>query len=379
MADSLRIVPVQSRGEQRAFINLAWQLYADDPNWMPPLLMNLREMLNYKAHPYYARNKIQTFLALRGSQVVGRIAAITNVDHNERYKEQRGFFGFYESIEDSAVARALFDAARDWLSGQGCTDLRGPLMPSMNYEVGLLVDSFDSPPFFMMTYNKPYYERLFLENGLSKSQDMYAFWGHLSMYEKLDPKLQYIVDTARERFDIKIRPLDKNNFQRELEYFIEIYNRSLVKTWGFVPYSKAEGEHLAVGLKKLLVPELTLFAEIDGKPVGFCAALLDYNPRIKASNGRLFPFGFIRLLWNRRKIKRMRVISANVIPEYQSWGVGLVLLNGLVPKFMNWGLEEVEFSWVLESNHLSRASLEKGGAKLSKTYRLYDGKIEAKA
>jgi len=379
MADSLRIVPVRTRGEQRAFINLAWQLYADDPNWMPPLLMNLREILNYKPHPYYGRNKIQTFLAMRGSQVVGRIAALTNVEHNERYKEHRGFFGFYESIDDSAVARALFDAARDWLRAQGCTDLRGPLMPSMNYEVGLLVEGFDTPPFFMMTYNKPYYERLFLENGLSKTQDMYAFWGHLSMYDHLDPKLQYIVDTARDRFDIKVRPVDPKNFDRDIEYFIDIYNRSLVKTWGFVPYSKEEGAHLAIGLKKLLVPELTLFAEIDGKPIGFCAALLDYNPRIKAINGRLFPFGFIKLLWNRRKIKRMRVISTNVIPEYQSWGVGLVLLNRLVPKFMEWGLEEVEFSWVLESNHLSRASLEKGGAKRTKTYRLYDGKIEAPA
>jgi GNAT superfamily N-acetyltransferase len=124
------------------------------------------------------------------------------------------------------------------------------------------------------------------------------------------------------------------------------------------------------------VPELALVAEIEGKPVGVCFALLNYNPRIKAINGRLFPFGFIRLLWNRRGIKSIRVISANVIPEYQRWGIGLVLLNGLLPKVHEWGVQEAEFSWVLESNHLSRASLEKGGAKLSKTYRLYDGAIE---
>ena len=376
MADSLRIVPVSTRAQQRAFIDYAWELYADDPNWMPPLRMNQREMLNFKQHPYYDRNKIQTFLAYRADQVVGRIAAMTNVDHNERYQEHRGFFGFYESADDATVAQALFDAARDWLRAQGLTELRGPLNPSLNYEVGLLVEGYDTPPFFMMTYNKPYYERLFLENGLTKTQDLYAFWGHVKMIGGLDKKLQYIVDTARERFNITIRPLDKKNFQRELEHFIEIYNRSLTKTWGFVPYTKAEGEHLAVGLKRLLIPELTLFAEVDGKPIGFCAALLDYNPRIKASNGRLFPFGFIRLLWNRRKIKRIRIISTNVIPEFQSWGVGLVLLNGLIPKVIDWGIEEAEFSWVLESNHLSRASLEKGGAKLIKTYRLYDGQIE---
>ncbi len=379
MADNLRIVPVRKRAEQRAFIDYAWQLYADDPHWMPPLRMNQRELLNYSSHPFYERNKIQTFLAMRGSQVVGRIAALTNEGHNERFQERRGFFGFYESIDDQAVARGLFDAARAWLREEGLSDLRGPMNPSMNYEVGLLVEGFDSPPFFMMTYNKPYYERLFLECGLAKTQDMYAFWGHVSVLGTQDHKLKYIVQMAVERFNIVIRPYETRHFKRDLEIFVDLYNSSLVKTWGFVPYSKAEAKHLAIALKRLLIPELTLFAEVDGKPIGFCAALMDYNPRIKASNGRLFPFGFIRLLWNRRAIKRIRIISANVIPEYQSWGVGLVLLNGLVPKIIEWGIQEAEFSWVLESNHLSRGSLEKGGAKLSKTYRLYDGKIDTPA
>ncbi len=377
MADRLRIVPVRSWGEQRAFINYPWRLYEGDPNWMPPLIMNIKEMLNFKHHPYYDKNKIQAFLAYRDDMVVGRIAALTNVDHNERYKEKRGFFGFYDSMDDSAVAKALFDAARGWLREQGLTDMRGPLNPTMNYEVGLLVDGFDSPPFFMMTYNKPYYERLFLENGLAKTQDLYSFWGHKDMLGGLDPKLLYIIEASKERFNIVVRPMDRKNFKRDLDYFIDIYNRSLVKTWGFVPFTKAEGVHLANSLKYMLVPELTLFAEVEGKPIGFVAGLLDYNPRIKASNGRLFPFGWIRLLWNKRKIKRMRMISTNVIPEFQSWGVGLVLLNGLLPKVQEWGIEEGEFSWVLESNHLSRASLEKGGAKITKTYRLYDGKLEA--
>ena len=199
------------------------------------------------------------------------------------------------------------------------------------------------------------------------------------MVAGLDPKLQYIIDASKERFNIIVRPMDRKNFQRDLGYFIDIYNRSMVKTWGFVPYTKSEAAHLAASLKHLLVPELTLFAEAEGKPIGFVAGLLDYNPRIKASNGRLFPFGWLRLIWKKSKIKRMRIISTNVIPEFQSWGVGLVLLNGLLPKVQEWGIEEGEFSWVLESNHLSRASLEKGGAKITKTYRLYDGKLEANA
>jgi GNAT superfamily N-acetyltransferase len=249
------------------------------------------------------------------------------------------------------------------------------VQPSLNYEIGLLVDAFDKPPFFMMSYNKPYYDRLIQSAGLSKSQDLYAYWAHVSMHDTLDPKLFQILEAARERFGIVIRPLNKKKFIQEVELFMNLYNRSLVTTWGFVPFSVAEMKHLAAGLKQLLIPEMTLFAEIDGKPVGVCFALLDYNPRIKAIQGKLFPFGFIKLLWNRRAIKKIRIISANVVPEFQSWGIGLVLLEGLMPIVREWGIQEAEYSWVLESNHLSRASLERAGAKLIKTYRLYDGSI----
>ncbi len=166
--------------------------------------------------------------------------------------------------------------------------------------------------------------------------------------------------------------MNARRFRQELEMFLNVYNQSLGGTWGFVPLSPAEVKHLGGQLKHMIVPELALVAEVAGKPIGAVFGLLDYNPRIKQIDGRLFPFGFIRLLSNRRALKRMRVISANVVPEYQRWGVGLVLLAGLVPKILEWGIQEVEFSWVLESNQLSRGSLERGGAALSKTYRLYD-------
>jgi GNAT superfamily N-acetyltransferase len=146
-------------------------------------------------------------------------------------------------------------------------------------------------------------------------------------------------------------------------------------TWGFVPLSADEIRHLAAGLRHLIVPELALMAEVDGKQIGACFGLLDYNPRIREIDGRLFPFGFLKLVTNRRAIKKVRLIATNVVPEYQRWGVGLVLLSGLVPHVRTWGIEEAEFSWVLESNKLSRGSLERGGAQRSKTYRLYDLEI----
>ena len=224
----------------------------------------------------------------------------------------------------------------------------------------------------MMTYNPPYYQRLIESYGFRKTQDLYAYWGHVSMLPEIRAKLKPICDKIVERYDVKVRMLNKKRFLEDVELFLEIYNRSLVNTWGFVPMTPAEVRHMAKGLRWLMVPELALGAEIDGRMVGAVFCLPNYNPRIKDIDGRLFPFGFIHLLRNKQAIKSVRVISTNVLPEYHLMGLGVVLLDGLVPKAMEWGIEEAEFSWVLESNALSRGSLEKGGAKRTKTYRLYD-------
>jgi hypothetical protein len=227
----------------------------------------------------------------------------------------------------------------------------------------------------MMTYNPPYYARLIEACGLSKTQDMYAFWGHVDMLQSLDAKMQFIITEAKRRFDIKLRNIDRSRFRQDVRAFLDIYNRSLVGTWGFAPMSEAEVDHAAASLKHLIVREMTAAAEVDGKMVGAVFGLLDYNPRIKRIDGRLFPFGFIRLLRNKKAIKLVRLISTNVVPEYQKWGLGLVLLNRLLPDALAFGMQEAEFSWVLESNHLSYASLKRGGAEITKTYRLYDGDI----
>jgi GNAT superfamily N-acetyltransferase len=366
------VKPVASRGEQKQFISFPRKHYAGDPNWVPPLLMEHKRLLGYKHHPFYDYAKIQTFLATRNGEVVGRIAAIVNPVHNERANEKRGFFGFFEAIDDQQVANALFDAARDWLFAQGMTSIRGPANPSLNYEIGLLVDGLHSPPCFMMTYNKPYYGRLVEGWGFQKTQDMFAFWGHVDMVANLDKKLWFIGNEAKERFKVVTRPMNAKHFRSEVEMFLRVYNASLVGTWGFAPLSAGEIKALAAGLKQLIAPELALVAEIDGEPIGACLGLLDYNPRIKAIDGRLFPFGFLKLITNKRAIHKMRVISINVVPEYQRWGLGVVLLGGLIEPMIKWGMQEVEFSWVLESNTLSRQSLQKGGAKLDKTYRMYD-------
>lgn len=369
---SILVEPVSTKSQQKAFIKFPWKLYKGDPNWIPPLIMNIKELLNYKKHAFYDRAEIQTFLAMRDGEVVGRIAAIIDRAHNQYHKEERGMFGFYETIDDQAVSDALFDAAKSWFAERKIFLMRGPANPSQNYEWGLLVEGFHSPPTFMMTYNKQYYAKLIEGYGFFKSQDMYAFTGTTSQLEELDPKLAFIAEEAKRRFNVHVRPISKKNFDQDVRSFLEIYNSALPGQWGFTPMSESELKATAGGLKMLIVPEMTTMAEIDGRPVATVFGLLDYNPTIKKIDGKLFPFGFLKILFGRKKIKKIRLISTNVIPEYQRWGLGLVLMTRLVPDIKAWGIEEAEFSWVLESNKLSRGTLERGGTKRDKTYRIYD-------
>jgi len=366
------VTAVRSRADQKRFLEFPWRLYEGDANWIPPLRGNQKELLGFRPHPFYHRNEIQTFLATRNGRVCGRIAAILNRAHIDQHGEPRGFFGFFECEDDQDVANALFDAARQWLTEREIPLLRGPMNPALTYDLGTLIEGFEKPPSFMMTYNPRYYPRLIEGYGFRKAQDMYAYWGHIDMLPQIQARYARNVEQIQERCRVRLRPLDKSRFLEEVQTFLTIFNRSLSNTWGFVPMTPEEVRHAARGLQYLIVPELALAAEIDGEVVGAVLGLPDYNPRIRQIDGRLFPFGFLRLLYRKDRIKQIRVLAANVLPEYQLLGIGVVLLSGLVPKAMEWGIREAEFSWVLESNALSRGSLEKGGAKRMRTYRIYD-------
>ena len=272
----------------------------------------------------------------------------------------------------SEIASALFEKVRAWFQERDIVDIRGPVNPSLNYECGLLIDGFDSHPTFMMTYNPSYYQRLIEGYGFEKAQDLYSYYGDVDMLSTVDDKLQFIADEAVRRFDLKIRSIDRKRFFDDVKTFLDVYNAALPGTWGFVPMSDAETEHVAKSLKHLIIPVITAIAEDETGPVGVVFGLLDYNPIIREINGRLFPFGFLKLLYGRKKITHVRLISTNVIPKYQRWGLALSLISKMVPGALEWGLTSVEFSWVLESNKLSRGSIERGGAKLTKTYRIFD-------
>lgn len=363
---------VTTRRQQRQALALPWSIEGRDPLWAPPLRKVQRELLGFAQHPFYDRAEGQCFLAFREGQPVGRVLAVVNHVHNEFHGDKLGFVGFFSSIDEPEVASRLFDAAGGWLSQRGMTAMRGPANPSINYEWGLLVDGFDKPPYFMMTHNPPYYERLWTDCGFQVSHNIYAYWGHVDMLGSLSEKHKFVDESIRERFGITLRQMNRRRFREEVEMFLDIYNDALAGTWGFVPLTAAEIDRLANELKHLIVPEIALVAEHEGRPIGVCFGLLDYNEPIRRSDGRLFPLGWWRLLRTRSRSTRMRVVSANVRPEFQNWGVGITLARGLIEPVLQFGIQEAEFSWVLESNHLSRKTLEKGGAKRYKTYRVYD-------
>jgi hypothetical protein len=370
---SVDIQPVLTRHQRKLFLEFPWSLYRDDPLWIPPLRGEQKQLAGFGRHPFYERNISQAFLAYRGGELCGRIAAIHNHTYVEVHDEPRGFFGFFECTDDEQVAHAMFDTARQWLAERGLTCLRGPASPGLNYTIGTLIEGFDSSPTFLMPYNPAYYPQLIESYGFQKSQDLYAFRGNVHMFPAVAEKYGPTAAQIQQRFDVKLRRLNRFSLYKDVAEFIRIYNQSLSGTWGYEPMSDAEVRHMAKGLKYMLIPELTAAAEVDGKLVGAAFSMMDYNPRIKEIDGRLFPFGFLRLFADRKRIKKARVLAANVLPAYHLMGIGLVLLSAMVPdNWEQWDTEEVEYSWVSESNQRSWGALEKGGAERYKTYRVYD-------
>jgi hypothetical protein len=372
MRDQVVVRPVVSWGDRRRFQRLPWSVYAGDPNWVPPLLAQERQLLGWGKHPFYDHADSVTLLAERNGEPVGRLAVLINPIHNQKYNEQRGFFGFFECIDAVAVAERLFDAGGQWLRQRGMTAMRGPVNPSLNYTCGLLIDGFESPPCFLMTYNPPYYAALLEACGLTKSQDMYAYEMDMPLLRALVDRYKPAVLSVLNRPDLVIRPMDPTRLRQEIDTYLDIYNRSLEGTWGFTPLQPAEASAIADQLRHLIEPQFTAIAEIDGRPIGVMFALLDYNQILRTCNGRLFPFGLMRLITGRRNIHTVRAMAMTMVPGYQDAGLSVVLIDHLTGPAARWGIERWEMSWILESNKQSRGSLERAGIKKTKTYRMVD-------
>jgi GNAT superfamily N-acetyltransferase len=356
---------------------MVWPIYEGDPNWVPPLIADRKKLLDRKKNPFYRHSEMELFLAKSDGKVVGRIGAIVNRNHNETHHDRVGFFGFFESIDDQQVADALLHAAENWLAEHGMTEMQGPANPSINDELGLLVDGFDDPPQILMTYNPKYYSRLIESFGLRKIKDLYAY--RLGADSFLSPKLERVQQRVRERSGVTIRTVDfspKEAFKRDVVILREIYNSAWEKNWGAVKMTDAEFDFLAADLKQVAEPDFALIAEIEGKPVGFALGLPDINQLLIGNrNGGLIGAG-LRLLFGKKRITRGRIIVLGVVPAFQRHGIDAVLYFEIGTRMTRGhGYTEGEASWILEDNTMMNRAAEMMNGEIYKRYRLYQKTI----
>ncbi|MCI0515018.1 N-acetyltransferase [candidate division KSB1 bacterium] len=372
-SQSVEIITVKSRQEQKEFIKFPWKIYREDPYWVPPLILDMKTMMDRKKYPFFEHSEAEFFLARENGVTVGRIAAILNNRHNLVHHDNLGFFGFFECTHDQAVANQLFDTAANWCRQKGLTALRGPANYSQNETCGLLIDGFDSSPTIMMTHNPRYYSELVEQAGFQKAMDMYAYYRAVNA--KLPDRLIRMAERIQENLEITVRPIRLKEFWSEVEKVKLVYNSAWAPNWGFVPLTDSEIRHLAIELKQAIDPAIAYMAEDHGKPVGFSLAVPDLNPAIKSANGRLFPFGLLKILWHKRKVDGLRVIIMGIIPEYQRRGIDNVFYWETYKNGMKKGYKWGEFSWILETNTLMNRVSRLLGAHIYKTYRMYQKAI----
>jgi 8-amino-7-oxononanoate synthase len=376
----IKITEAESRKEKLRFLRMVWDIYANEPNWVPPLEMDKMRLIDEKRNPFYKHAEAKFFIAEDNGVPVGRIAAIINKSHNKVHKDKTGFFGFFECVNNQEVADALFKKAEEWLADKGIQTVRGPISPSINDEVGLLVDGFEYPAAFMMPYHLPYYKTLVEHAGYAKAEDMLAW--KLEAEKTLTPKLKRVTDMMRERGGITIRNLDMKNFDRDVKLIKELYARGWEDNWGAVPLDDAEIDMLAGELKQVIEPEYVLFAEkkkADGKTetIGFTLTLPDINQAFKA--GKPIPKGMtnlptaiMNLMSNKKAIDTLRIILLGVMPEYHGRGVDALLYRETLERAQKNGMKFGEASWVLESNTAMTRAAQAMQGEAYKRYRVFE-------
>jgi GNAT superfamily N-acetyltransferase len=379
----LEIRPVRTKADRKAFVELPWVLYRDEPNWVPPLLSMAYEAIDTEKHPFYEFARLALFAAWRGDQLVGRIAAIDNPLHNQTHDDKVGFFGFFEVENDPESAKALFDAAGEWLQARGKDAIRGPANPSVNDEYGLLVDGFDSPPVILMTFNPSYYVDLIEAAGFEKAMDLWAWYVPTSIYggtkvDQLPEKLVRVAETVRRRYGYTVRQIDMRKLDEEVAKIKLVYRSAWEKNWGAVPMTDHEIDHLAAALKQIADPELIFVVEDRERNIaGMSITLPDLNQallRAYPRPGVPEPLTLLKLLWHwkvRPCIDAVRVLALGVLEPYRGRGVDALLMyetaRATLPKGYTWG----EMGWILEINDMMNRSAEMMGCQVYKTYRIY--------
>jgi len=374
LSQPITIVEARSPAEMERFVRLPLRLNAGDPAWSPPLLMERREALSAKVNPFFQHAEAAFFLAVRNGRDVGRISAQIDRLAPPDPEGPAGYFGMIAAEDDGAVFAALFAAAEGWLKARGQTRALGPFNLSINEEIGLLVDGFDTPPMLMMGHDPRYAGGRVEEQGYAKVKDVFA----------------YICDTttdipaaARRRIErgpppgVTLRPLDLKRYDEEVRTLTEIFNDAWAGNWGFTPLTEAETDHLGKSLKLLLNPKLFWFAEVDGQPVGFGVVLPNLNEAVRDLDGRLFPFGIVKLLWRLKVagVKSGRLplmgVKRSAFSDVRGAMLPFLIIDNLRREALKAGITRVEMSWILEDNKPMRRIIEAVGGERYKAYRIY--------
>ena len=371
----VEIIPAHTGNAFRAFIDLQYRLYRNQPHFVPPLRRERLDLFDKARHPFFRHAEGAFFLARRDGRPVGRIEAIVNHAHNEFHGDRVGFFGAFESENDRTVSDALLASAARWLSERRLQVMRGPVTHSTNEETGLLIEGFDEPPMIGMPYNPPYYATLLEAFGLTKAKDVYGW--EIRAEQTIPEKIHRVADMVRKSTNVVVRRANFADYAGEIRRAMAVYNASWTRNWGFVPLTEAEFIHAADQLRPVLqrFPEGVLLAEVGGRPVGFCLAVLDVNQALaKVRDGRLFPFGFWHLYRGLRHIDQIRVMALGILSEFRHRGIDALMYLELLSHGQRLGYRRAEIGWTLEDNRAMNRAILMGG-RHHKTYRLYEAPL----
>ncbi|MDW3094320.1 MAG: GNAT family N-acetyltransferase [Gammaproteobacteria bacterium] len=376
MSLTLRSFDVTDRASIKKFIIVPWDIYKDDPNWVPPLIKERLDLLSPK-HPYFEHAQARFWIAYHGSSAVGRISAQIDQMKSINDHESVGYFGMFECIDDTSIAGELFAEAERWIAAHQCALIRGPFSLSINQECGLLIEGFDTPPYIMMGHAKPYYQELLMNHEYRKAKDLYA-WHNQSEFTD-PPAMERLVERYQDR--IVMRDVNKKQVDRDINILMEVFNDSWANNWGFIPFTANEFIHLGKEMLRLIPASHFKIAELDGEPVGMIAGLPNFNQIIKDLNGKLLFSGVFKFLWRLKFSPPTtgRVALLGIKQEYQNQLVGSALAFMLISKIKEvayeTGVTEHEMSWVLEDNKRLNKILESLGASRYKTYRIFEKRL----
>jgi len=369
----VQIKKVESKKDLKAFIGFPYKLYADEALYVPDLRIVQKETLDKKKNPFFHHADAEYFIAVDDhGKVLGRIGAITNDNYVKHWKENYGFFGFFESVNDKEVSGALFDEVKSWLKGKGVEGIYGPMNPSTNDTVGTLIAGFDTPPYVMMVHNKPYYDELIKSAGFSKKMDLFSYRFKTDDFPHRYLQLADNIEKRLNAEGITIRQVNFKKIKEEAPKLRFIYNKAWEKNWGFIPMDDDEFDALTQELKMVTTPDFVYIAEDKGKPVAFIAILPDINQVTKTiRDGRLFPFNFLKLINFKKKVNRGRVLTLGLIDGYRLKGIDTVMYARCFEAAKKRNYVEAEASWILENNTMMNRILKNINADPYKTYRIY--------